>query len=151
MKSRTIVLFTSVIVAVLALASCSDLPFHGSKTGQSGHFLHGAAEGNAAASPDNATISIRQEDGPLCDSQFYRDLYALTAAEFAVGAENVNLDDYTEKVFALIRAADEFAGGAEAFIEHVKAVPAQLVDIIAEDTQVLDSCYNFSVALVGPP
>jgi len=97
-----------------------------------------------------ATISIRQEDAPLCESQFYRDLHELTVEIFAVGATNVKVAEYEQQVFGLVRAADEFKGSAEAFIEHAKAIPAQLVDIIKEDPKVLDSCENLSIALVGP-
>jgi hypothetical protein len=43
------------------------------------------------------------------------------------------------------------AGDREAWVDHVKDIPGQLVEIIREDPAVVDSCANFSVALVGPP
>ena len=40
---------------------------------------------------------------------------------------------------------------AEGWIDHIQAIPGQLIAIIREDPAVLDSCANYSVALVGPP
>ncbi|NQV70070.1 MAG: hypothetical protein HQ498_08600 [Pseudohongiella sp.] len=114
--------------------------------------LHGIAKGEARShAKDSASVSIRQNDGALCGTPFYDDLYALTVAVFAIGAENVKVSEYEQQVFALIRSAEEFEGTADAFVEHVKDIPRQLVEIIREDSAVLDSCSNFSVALVGPP
>lgn len=101
--------------------------------------------------PSANTVSIRQNDAPLCGTPFYDALYALTVEVFAVGAGRVEVSGYEERVFALVRSAPEFAGNAEAFIEHIKDIPGQLVAIIREDPSVLDSCANFSIALVGPP
>jgi len=98
------------------------------------------------------TVNLRQNDFELCTRQFYVDLYELTVAVFAPGAVNVKLAELEEQIFTLVRTSDEFAGGgAEAFVEHIKDIPAQLLQIIREDPAVLDSCANFSVALVGPP
>lgn len=113
---------------------------------------HGNA--NQEASPhgkEPATISIRQNDGALCGTPFWDDFYALTVAVFAIGANNVEVSDYQQQVFGMIRSSAEFEGSAEAFVEHAKDIPRQLVEIIQEDPAVLDSCSNFSVALVGPP
>ena len=99
-----------------------------------------------------ASINMRQNDFELCTNPFYVDIYKLTVEVFAQGAEQVQLADYEAQLFALVRASDEFAdGGAEAFIEHIGNIPKQLIQIISEDPTVLDSCANFSVALVGPP
>ncbi|MBL4581750.1 MAG: hypothetical protein JKY29_08030 [Gammaproteobacteria bacterium] len=98
-----------------------------------------------------ATVSMRQNDFALCGQPFYDDVYALTVEIFAEGAENVNLEYYQEQVFALVRSSEKFGDDAEAFVVHIKDIPGQLLEIIREDPQVLASCANFSVALVGPP
>ena len=112
-------------------------------------------EGNnesADSTTGPVTVSIRQNDHSLCGTAMYDDLYALTVEVFALGAENVNLSEYEQKVFALAIASEEFSGAsAEAIKDHIKDIPRQLVEIIREDPAVLDSCSNFSVALVGPP
>lgn len=125
------------------------------------HAIHHSAEhaadisaekSEAADSTETVTVSIRQNDRALCGTAMYDKLYALTVAVFADGAEHVNLADYEQQVFALATASEEFAGAsAAAIIDHLKDIPRQLVEIIREDPAVLDSCSNFSVALVGPP
>lgn len=123
------------MVALLATASvsCSEMPFHGDS--------HEAP----------ATISMRDNDFALCGQEFWDDLYALTVDVFAIGAANVGAEEYAEQVFALVRSSKQFEEGADEFIDHIRGAPAQLVQIIDEDPTVLDSCANFSVALVGPP
>lgn len=107
---------------------------------------HGGGEEELATS-----VSIRQNDFALCGQPFYDNLYALTVEVFADGASKVMADDYAEQVFALVRSSAEFTANADAFIDHIKDIPGQLVEIIREDSEVLASCANFSVALVGPP
>ncbi len=98
-----------------------------------------------------ASVSIRQNNIALCGQEFYDNFYALTLSVFAVGAANVSTEEYTRRVFSLVRSSQEFAGETEAFVDHIKDIPGQLLQIIREDPAVLDSCANFSVALVGPP
>ncbi|PCH60375.1 MAG: hypothetical protein COC19_06010 [SAR86 cluster bacterium] len=98
------------------------------------------------------TVSIRQDDSMLrCGMPFYDNFYALTVSVFSVGSGNVDVSDYEQQVFKLIRSSMQFEGFADEFVEHVKDIPGQLVKIIQQDPQVLDSCSNFSIALLGPP
>ena len=98
-----------------------------------------------------ATVSMRQNDFALCGQPFYDDVYALTVEIFAEGVENVELEHYREQVYGLVRSSEEFRDDPEAFVQHIKDIPGQLIEIIREDSEVLASCANFSVALVGPP
>ncbi|MFT7471361.1 MAG: hypothetical protein ACI8XU_001257 [Kiritimatiellia bacterium] len=107
---------------------------------------HGSKKEEAPSS-----VSLRENDFALCGQPFYDNLYALTVEIFADGASKVMPAAYAEQVFALVRSSEEFAGSADAFVDHIKDIPRQLVEIIREDPQVLASCENFSVALVGPP
>ena len=79
-----------------------------------------------SASEAPATVSMRQNDFALCGQPFYDDVYAL------------------------VRFSEEYGSDAEAFVEHIKDIPGQLIEIILKDPQVLASCVNFSVGLVGP-
>ena len=110
------------------------------------HAQHGGKPAEA-----EATVSLRQNDFALCGQPFYDDLYALTVKIFDERAGSVSPEYYAEQVFALVHASVEFAGSAAAFVDHIKDIPRQLVEIIREDPEVLGSCENFSVALVGPP
>ena len=128
MKKVLIVIFSAFILSPVATAQ------------------HGSEKEELAAS-----VSMPQNDFARCGQPFYDNFYALTVEVFADGAANVMPDEYAEQVFALVRSSAEFAGDADAFVEHIKDIPGQLVEIILEDSQVLASCANFSVALIGPP
>lgn len=97
------------------------------------------------------TVSIRWSDSDLCAMPFYVEVYELTKSVFAMGAENVVLTDYADRMFGLVRASQEYGENADAFIEHIRDIPRQLLEIIREDASVLTSCANFSIALIGPP
>ncbi|NKB32450.1 MAG: hypothetical protein GKR91_05070 [Pseudomonadales bacterium] len=119
-------------------------------------FLHGGGHENAERAgdigDDSLTFSIRQNDYELCTDQFWVDLYDITVEEFAVGADSVGLAEYENSVFTYVRTSENFPyGDREGWVDHIKAIPAQMIDIVREDPAVLDSCANFSVALVGPP
>jgi len=124
-------------------------------------YFHGSeSEGGVAVASfedqsnnsEAVTFSIRQNDYDLCTDQFYVEIYELTVNEFARGADQVVLSEYQANVFDFVRTTENFHyGDREGWVDHIKDIPAQLIDIIREDPAVLDSCANFSVALVGPP
>ncbi|MSR10913.1 MAG: hypothetical protein EXR84_03835 [Gammaproteobacteria bacterium] len=109
---------------------------------------------SAVASDEDApvTVSIRQEDFDLCTQEFYVGIYELAKEVFANGADNVTAEYFQERTFAYFRSREYFsAEAAEGWVEHAKDIPGQLLTIIREDPAVLDTCANFSIALVGPP
>ena len=128
MKKVLIVIFSAFIIVPVAAAQ------------------HGSEKDEAVA-----PVILRENDFALCGQPFYDSLYALTVKVFAEGASNVMPSEYAEQVFALVHSSAEFAANADAFVDHIKDIPGQLVEIILEDPEVLASCANFSVALVGPP
>ena len=139
---RSIILFLFVFV----LANSAAQTPHDSGTDSKAH-------GGTASSNEPVTISIREgNELTTCVNPVWLDFYALTIAAFANGAANVDLPDYQQKTFALFRSSAMFAGADPKAVEdHIKDIPGQLVQIIKDDPKVLDSCENFSVALVGPP
>jgi hypothetical protein len=139
MKSTIIYLSTFVLSASIAYAADNPIERH-------------ASQEPSTSGEGPATVSIRQTDESLCDTPLWVNFYDITVAAFAHGAGQVSIPEFEQKVFAWVRASEEFSdGGAEAFVEHIKGIPRQLVEIIREDPAVLDSCSNFSVALIGPP
>ncbi len=124
-------------------------------------FQHGAQEDQDSSGRvgdvmhsdnESVTVSIAQNDFDLCTDPFYIGFYEITRQVYAVGIENVTVAALEDKTFSYIRSQAQFTPQqAEGWIEHIKAIPGQLVMIIREDPAVLDSCANFSVALVGPP
>lgn len=119
--------------------------------------LHGrAAVGHAQglseeSNPANA-MSLMQTDTALCDQPYFVEVYELNVAMFSQGVESVRPEQLAEAMFDHARNSGYFTPEqAEAWIDHIKDIPGQFVDILREDPSVLDSCYNFQVASVGPP
>ncbi len=99
------------------------------------------------------TVSMAQNDDfYLCNDPFFAGIFENMKLTYAVGIENVTVEMLEQETFSFIRAWPQFSEEEKtAWIEHVKDIPRQFVDIIQEDHTVLDNCDNFSVAMVGPP
>lgn len=116
-----------------------------------GHLPHfNSNHGNSLAVSDTVTIKLNEPGFAQCGQTFFNSIYELTVKTFSVGAHNVELEDYQQQVFALIRASELFKDDPEPMIDHVKDIPRQIIDIVKEDPNVLASCENFQVAMVGP-
>ena len=116
------------------------------------HLLSHDSGQPAAGEEGPVTVSIAQNDFDLCTDDFYIGFYELTKNAYGIGIDNVTVATLEQESIAYIRAWPDFTPvQAEGWVEHIKDIPAQLVKIIREDPTVLDSCANFSVALVGPP
>lgn len=112
--------------------------------------MHGS--GNAGTEQQGpVSFSIREMDGPFCETQPWASFYDVALETYKDGIASVEVADLEQQAFAWVRAAPEFADNAEGFVEHIKDIPGQLVEIIREDPTVLESCENLAVALVGPP
>lgn len=114
--------------------------------------LHGQAADKHTRSAEPVTISMAQNDFDLCQDAFYIGFYELTSALYDRDGEGVTVSELETKMFEYLRSYPTLSDAeAEAWVEHIALIPGQLVDIIAEDSAVIESCANFSVALVGPP
>jgi len=102
--------------------------------------------------PTPVTVSLQGGALPTCADRLVSGFYDITVAEFAHGADNVNLASYEERSFAHFRAtASAMRMSPEALVDHAKGIPKQMIQIVKDDPKVLDSCQNFSLALTGPP
>lgn len=145
------------IVLGLVIANVSGAVF-GHFTEQEGFARFHPGEGATASnSADNSTtpspaIRLMQTDTALCDQPYFVELYELSNSSFSPGAEKLRAEEYAEVVFEHARNSGYFtAEEAETWIRHIENVPFELVGILEEDPAVFDSCYNFQVAVVGPP
>ena len=77
--------------------------------------------------------------------------YELTKASFANGPGRVDFPVYQEKSYAIFR---EFAAAngmkPEMMVDHLKAIPGQMLQIVADDPKALDTYDSFWEAMVGP-
>jgi len=123
--------------------------------GESGHSLaalHGNVTQADSQSEMSAAMQLMQTETALCDQPYFREVYELEVEYFSRDASEITAEGNAELLFEHARTSGHFtAEEAEGWIAHIKDIPAQLVDIYLEDSTVLDSCYNFQVAGVGPP
>ena len=145
--TKTAIILGSVF-GVLALAA---VVLHAFPLAGHGHLAHfNPNHGNPPAANESVTIQLNEPGFARCGQPFFDSVYKLTKDIFSVGADNVVLEDYENQLFALIRDSETFKADPEPFIEHIKAIPGQTIDIVKEDPDVLETCENFQVAMVGP-
>ena len=67
------------------------------------------------------------------------------------GALPLDADRYREKSYAIFRVfAKSMGADPDLMVDHLKDIPGQMVGIVKDDPEVLDSYDNFVVALMGP-
>jgi hypothetical protein len=96
-------------------------------------------------------VDLQGASGAWRDNPQFRAFYALTVESFRNGPQKVDFPTYQEKAFALFREFGKSMGAPpEAMVDHLKAIPGQMLQIVADDPHVLDSYDAFIAALVGP-
>jgi hypothetical protein len=98
------------------------------------------------------TITLdAQGSSPEWDqSPHWREFYTLSVEMLGANA-SVDVAEYEQKSFAIFRAfAGSIHANPEGMIDHLKNIPREMVGIVKQDPQVLDSYENFLVALRGP-
>jgi hypothetical protein len=66
-------------------------------------------------------------------------------------ARRVDAGAYEQRSYAIFRAfAESLGANPDGMIDHLKAIPREMVGIAAADPKVLDSYESFLVALRGP-
>ena len=100
-----------------------------------------------------ATFSMAQNDDfYLCNDPFFLGIYEVITETYTIGIENVTVELLEENIFGFIRSWPGYSPEeAEGWVDHIKLIPGQFVEIAREDSAVIDNCDNFSVAMVGPP
>ncbi len=79
------------------------------------------------------------------------EFYALSVGMLRANADRVDAAAYEEKSYEIFRAfARSLGADPDGMIDHLKAIPREMVTIVAADPAVLDSYESFLVALRGP-
>ena len=107
--------------------------------------------GQAAAQPETITLNAQGGDYPeWFQNPHMVEFYALSV-EMLRAASRVDAAGYEERSYAIFRAfAASLGADPNGMIDHLKAIPREMVGIVANDPKVLDSYDNFLVALRGP-
>jgi hypothetical protein len=81
----------------------------------------------------------------------WQEFYALSVAMLRATDKPVDVAGYEQKAYEIFRAfARSIGADPEGMIDHLKAIPREMVGIVRDDPKVLDSYESFLVALRGP-
>jgi hypothetical protein len=127
------------VLAVLAIALLAS----GSAFGQ-----HGAAD----SQPETITLDAQGGDYPeWFQNPHMVELYALSVEMLRAQRGHVDVAGYEQRSYAIFRVfANSLGADPDGMIAHLKAIPREMVGIVAEDAAVLDSYESFLAALRGP-
>lgn len=109
-------------------------------------------EGHGAPSPTpSGTVSLQGGADEWAKDPHMHAFYALSVKSLGKGAKP-DFAEYQKQAYAIFGDFGASHGmKPEAMIDHLKAIPGQMVQIVKEDPHVLDSYETFKDALFGPP
>jgi hypothetical protein len=112
-----------------------------------------ASAQHAAESAQGETITLDAQGGDYPEwfqNPHMVEFYALSV-EMLRAAHRVDAAAYEQRSYTIFRAfAASLGADPDGMIDHLQAIPREMVGIVAADAKVLDSYENFLVALRGP-
>jgi hypothetical protein len=106
--------------------------------------------GQAAAQTETVTLDAQGHSPEWEQNPHMVEFYALSV-EMLRAARRVDAAAYEQRSYAIFRAfAASLGADPDGMIDHLKAIPREMVGIVAADAKVLDSYESFLVALRGP-
>ena len=114
---------------------------------------HGdAAQQGDAASPQTITLDAQGGDYPeWFQNPHMVEFYALSVAMLRANAGHVDEAAYEQRAYAIFRVfATSIGADPDGMIAHLARIPREMVDIVTDNPDVLDSYEAFLVALRGP-
>ena len=111
-----------------------------------------AARRGDAAPPQTITLDAQGGDYPeWFQNPHMVEFYALSVAMLRANAGPVDGAAYEQRAYVIFRGfAASIGADPDGMIAHLKGIPREMVGIVANDPDVLDSYENFLVALRGP-
>jgi hypothetical protein len=104
--------------------------------------------------PDAHTVTLDAQGGDYPEwfqNPHMVEFYALSVEMLRANAGRVDAAAYEQKAYAIFRAfAESLGANPDGMVDHLKAIPREMVGIVADDPKVLDSYDHFLVALRGP-
>jgi len=111
-----------------------------------------AQHGHDAPPPQTITLDAQGGDYPeWFQSPHWHEFYTLSVEMLRTTPNSVDVGDYEQKSYAIFRAfARSIGADPDGMIDHLKAIPREMVGIAKDDPSVLESYESFLVALRGP-
>jgi hypothetical protein len=101
--------------------------------------------------PQTITLDARGGGDEWFQNPHMVEFYALSVEMLRANRDRIDVAGYEQRSYAIFRAfAESMGADPDAMIDHLKAIPREMVGIVAEDATVLDSYESFLVALRGP-
>lgn len=109
-----------------------------------------AQHARAPSQPETITLDAQGHYPEWEQNPHMVEFYALSV-EMLRAARRVDAAKYEQQSYTIFRAfAESLGADPDGMIEHLKAIPREMVAIVAGDPKVLDSYESFLVALRGP-
>ena len=111
-----------------------------------------AAQHGDAAAPQTITLDGQGGEYPeWFQNPHMVEFYALSVAMLRANAGTVDEAAYEQRAYAIFRVfATSISADPDGMIAHLERIPREMVGIVADDPDVLDSYEDFVVALRGP-
>jgi hypothetical protein len=110
--------------------------------------LHGTSN---AGSETVAGFNLQGDQAAWMANPNMKRFYQAAIEAFAEGPDKVDAAAFDVTSYAIFRDfARDMGVQPDAMVDHLKAIPRQMVEIAREDPSVLDSYDAFQVALMGP-
>jgi hypothetical protein len=104
-----------------------------------------------SSEPQTITLDARGGGDEWFQNPHMVEFYALSVEMLRANRGAIDVTGYEQRSYAIFRAfAESMGADAGGMLDHLKAIPRQMVGIVADDATVLDSYENFLVALRGP-
>ena len=115
---------------------------------------HCARAQHATEGAQGETITLDAQGGDYPEwfqNPHMVEFYALSVGMLRANAGRVDAAAYEQKSYEIFRVfARSLGADPDGMIDHLKAIPREMVGIVAADPKVLDSYESFLVALRGP-
>lgn len=103
------------------------------------------------AAPDSDVMDMREADASWVNDPNMKEFYRVTVDAFANGPAQVDRAAYEKRSREIFRAAAISRNMApEPFLEHLAAIPGEMIAIVIREPETLASYESFVAALFGP-
>jgi len=110
-----------------------------------------AQSAHDAESGETITLEAQADSSEWEQNEHFRKFYPLSVETLGGGTDDVDVELYEQRSYAIFRAFAESVGvDPDGMVDHLKNIPREMVMIVNRDPTVLENYESFMVALRGP-